>query len=54
MGMAISKKLEELATFDAFITLEFEQYEILDLKVGDIVEIEISTLNTDRIGFDLS
>ena len=41
MGMAVSKKLEELTTFDAFITLEFEQYEILDLKVGDIVEIEI-------------
>ncbi len=41
MGMAISKKLEELAAFDAFITLEFEQYELLDLKVGDIVEIEI-------------
>lgn len=41
MGMAVSKKLEELTSFDAFITLEFEQYEILDLKVGDIVEIEI-------------
>ncbi len=41
MGMAVSKKLEELTTFDAFITLEFEQYEILDLKVGDIVEIDI-------------
>lgn len=41
MGMAISKKLEELTAFDAFITLEFEQYELLDLKVGDIVEIEI-------------
>ncbi len=41
MGMAVSKKLEEMMGFDAFITIDFERYSELDLKVGDIIEIEI-------------
>ncbi len=41
MGIAVTRKLEEMTTFDAYITLEFEEYEELDLKVGDIVEVEI-------------
>ncbi len=41
MGMAVSKRLEEMMGFDAFITIDFERYAELDLKVGDVVEIEI-------------
>ncbi len=41
MGMNIAKKIEEALNFDGFITLEYDTYCTLDLKVGDIVEIEI-------------
>ena len=41
MGMAMSKRLEELTGFDSIITLEYDRYVELDLKVGDIVEVEI-------------
>ncbi len=44
MGMAVSKRLEEMMGFDAFITIDFERYAELDLKVGDVVEIEIRHL----------
>lgn len=44
MGMVAAKKIEELVQFDGFITLEYEQYNLQDLKVGDVVEIEIKAV----------
>ncbi len=41
MGMNLAKKMEEALSFDGFITMEYDTYCTLDLKVGDIVEIEI-------------
>ncbi|HID43822.1 MAG TPA: hypothetical protein EYP30_08665, partial [Archaeoglobaceae archaeon] len=38
MGIVAARKIEELMQFDAFITLEYEQYNLQDLKVGDVVE----------------
>jgi hypothetical protein len=41
MGMNLARKVEEAFSFDGFITLEYDTYCTLDLKVGDIVEVEI-------------
>ncbi len=41
MGLLAAKSFEELTRFDAYITIEYDQYNQLDLKVGDLVEIEI-------------
>lgn len=41
MGMNIARKIEETLSFDGYITMEYDTYCTLDLKVGDVVEIEI-------------
>lgn len=41
MGMNVAKKLEELTQFDAYIPIDYEEYNLKDLKVGDLVEIDI-------------
>lgn len=41
MGMNLVKRFEELLGFDAFITMEYEEYLAKELKVGDYVEVEI-------------
>ncbi len=41
MGMAAARKMEELMQFDAFITVSYEHYSMNDLKVGDIVEVDV-------------
>ncbi len=41
LGQLAVKSLEELMQFDAYITLTYEHYNQLDLKVGDSVVIEI-------------
>jgi hypothetical protein len=41
MGMNLAKRIEDALGFDGFITLEYETYCTLDLKVGDVVEVEI-------------
>jgi len=40
MGDAYLKALEEMR-YDSFITLDYESYNLMDLKVGDVVELEI-------------
>ncbi len=41
MGMAVSKKIEEMMGFDSIITMEYDRYVELELRVGDVVEVEI-------------
>jgi len=41
MGMDIARRMEELMQFDAFLTVSYDYYSVNELKVGDIVEIEI-------------
>ena len=41
MGMAAAKKIEELMQFDAFITVNYDYYSMNELKVGDVVEVEV-------------
>ncbi len=44
MGMNIARKIEEALNFDGFITMEYDTYCTLDLKVGDVIEIEIKQI----------
>jgi len=41
MGMTLMKKFEEMMGFDAFITMDYEEYLGKEFKVGDYVEVEI-------------
>ncbi|WP_456469492.1 hypothetical protein [Archaeoglobus sp.] len=41
MGMDLAKRIEELMQFDAFITVTYEYYSVNELKVGDIVDVEV-------------
>lgn len=41
MGMNLVKRFEELLGFDAFITMEYEEYLARELRVGDYVEVDI-------------
>ncbi len=41
IGAIAAKSFEELMQFDAYITIEYDQYSQLDLKVGDLIEVEI-------------
>jgi|Deesub1362B_J571_1020462.scaffolds.fasta_scaffold00066_106 hypothetical protein len=40
VGTAYVKALEEMQ-YDSFITVDYESYNLMDLKVGDVVEVEI-------------
>ena len=40
MGTAYVKALEEMQ-YDSFITIDYETYNLMDVRVGDIVEVEI-------------
>ncbi|WP_456329241.1 hypothetical protein [Archaeoglobus sp.] len=41
MGMDLAKRIEELMQFDAFLTVSYDYYSMNELKVGDIVEVEV-------------
>ncbi|WP_202318378.1 hypothetical protein [Archaeoglobus neptunius] len=41
VGMDLAKRFEELMQFDAFITVSYEYYSMNELRVGDIVEVEV-------------
>jgi hypothetical protein len=41
VSVAYTKAIEEIMQFDAYITIDYDEYNLMDLKVGDIVEIEI-------------
>jgi hypothetical protein len=40
VGTAYLKALEEMQ-YDSFITIDYESYNLMELKVGDVVEIDI-------------
>ncbi len=46
VGTAYVKALEE-TQYDSFITIDYESYNLMDLKVGDVVEVEIRQV--DRV-----
>jgi len=41
MGMDIVRRMEELMQFDAFLTVSYDYYTVNELKVGDIVEVDV-------------
>jgi|GEM_PF-573640 hypothetical protein len=41
VSSAYAKAMEEALEYDAVITVDYENYNIMDLKVGDVVEVEI-------------
>ena len=41
VSVAYTKAIEEMVQFDAYITIDYDDYNLMDLKVGDVVEIEI-------------
>jgi hypothetical protein len=45
MSMAYARAIEELMQFDAYISIDYEEYNLMDLKVGDFVEVEIKQID---------
>ena len=41
VSISYAKAIEELMQFDAYFTIDYDEYNLRDLRVGDIVEIEI-------------
>ncbi|AAB90364.1 MULTISPECIES: hypothetical protein [Archaeoglobus] len=41
MGMDLARRIEELMQFDAFLTVPYDYYSMNELKVGDVVEVEV-------------
>ncbi len=41
MGVDLVKRIEEIMQFDAFITVTYEYYSMNELKVGDVVDVEV-------------
>ncbi|AGK61980.1 hypothetical protein Asulf_02015 [Archaeoglobus sulfaticallidus PM70-1] len=41
VSTAYLKAMEEVMEYDAIITIDYTEYNEMDLKVGDVVEIEI-------------
>ncbi len=41
MGMDLARRMEELMQFDAFLTVSYDYYSMNELKVGDLVEVDI-------------
>ncbi|RLI76343.1 hypothetical protein DRO97_00970 [Archaeoglobales archaeon] len=44
VSMSYAKAIEELMQFDAYFTIDYDEYNLRDLRVGDIVEIEIKQI----------
>ena len=41
MGMDLARRIEELMQFDAFLAVSYDYYSVNELKVGDIVEVDV-------------
>ena len=41
VSVSYAKAIEDMVNYDAYFTIDYDEYNLKDLKVGDIVEVEI-------------